>query len=284
MAISAVSSYSSYSSYNPLKNDYQSWVDSATAQTEELESRLNIKSSESTSSSSTSSTKKTSASSTSTFLVNYKQKLTELENASEKLQAGSRDNVFSKYEKALAALDNAKTDDEKKTAQAAVDKAKENVISAVKDFADKYNSAVSFLESNSNRSRAVATQLSSLKRSLKTEDALKTVGLGIDKSGKLTVDEDKLAEELEANSGFVKNVIGGQFGVAQNAGTKATAILDNTPVDSIVGNSASDTGSDGNGSVSDYYSSFTNFANFARGGAYNLSNYYAVGLLMNTLA
>ncbi|MCI8599280.1 MAG: hypothetical protein HFJ10_12725 [Lachnospiraceae bacterium] len=284
MAISAVSSYSSYSSYNPLKNDYQSWVDSATAQTEELESRLNIKSSESTSSSSTSSTKKTSASSTSTFLVNYKQKLTELENASEKLQAGSRDNVFSKYEKALAALDNAKTDDEKKTAQAAVDKAKESVISAVKDFADKYNSAVSFLESNSNRSRAVATQLSSLKRSLKTEDALKTVGLGIDKSGKLTVDEDKLAEELEANSGFVKNVIGGQFGVAQNAGTKATAILDNTPVDSIVGNSASGTGSDGNGSVSDYYSSFTNFANFARGGAYNLSNYYAVGLLMNTLA
>ena len=166
-----------------------------------------------------------------------------------------------------------------------MDKAKENVIAAVKDFAEKFNSAVSFLESNSGRSSTVANQLASLKRSLKTEDAMKTIGLGLDKSGRLEVDEEELGKALDENPGFVKNVMGGQFGIAQNAGSKAGEILDFTPVEKIAAVSQKgSSGGVGGESLSEYYSSFTNFANFAKGGAYNLSNYYAVGMLLNTFA
>lgn len=157
MAISSVSSYS------PMY-DYQSWVNTANSRTEALKESYGYDSTESTSStSSSSSTNKTSSSysnssaatSASSFLLNYKQSLTELESASKKLQVGAKDNVFSKYESAVSALSKASTEDEKKAAQAKVDKAQEDIISAITDFADKYNSTVSFLESNSNRSAGV---------------------------------------------------------------------------------------------------------------------------------
>ena len=176
----------SVSSYSPMFN-YQGWVNTANSRTEALKDQIGYDSTESTSStSSTSSTDKTSGSSSSSstdktsgsysnsstatsassFLLNYKQSLTELESASKKLQVGAKDNVFSKYESAVSALSKAGTEEERKAAQAKVDKAQEDIISAITDFADKYNSTISFLESNSNRSAGAARQLESLKRSL----------------------------------------------------------------------------------------------------------------------
>lgn len=309
MAVSSVSSYS------PMFN-YQDWVNNANSQTSALKDRIGYEDDSSTSSvsgtsgvsgtsstSSSSSTNKTSSSyssaatSTSSFLLNYKQSLTELESASKKLQAGAKDNVFSKYESAVSALSKAETEDEKKAAQAKVDKAQEDIISAINDFADKYNSTVSFLESNSSRSAGAARQLESLKRSLPTNDAMKkALGMSLDTTGKLQVNDDELKKALDSGYALAKDVMGGQYGIAQRTGTKATSILDSS-IDTVVGSSStaststssekqsssasfdySDLSSDS--SMSAY---FTSFANFAKSGAYNLSNYYAVGMLLNTL-
>lgn len=299
MAISSVSSYS------PMF-DYQGWVSNANSQTEALKERYGYDSTESTSStSSSSSTNKTSSSysnssaatSASSFLLNYKQSLTELESASQKLQVGAKDNVFSKYESAVSALSKAGTEDEKKAAQAKVDKAQEDIISAITNFADKYNSTISFLESNSNRSAGAARQLESLKRSLPTENAMKkALGMSLDTTGKLQVDKDALKKSLDSGYDLAKDVMGGQYGIAQRTGTKASSILDSS-IDTVVGSSvtqSSSTSQDKNSSAAgvDFsgYSSddsmsayFTSFANFAKSGAYNLSNYYAVGMLLNTL-
>lgn len=311
MAISSVSSYS------PMF-DYQGWVNNANSQASALKDRIGYEDDSSTSSvnstsstSSSSSTDKTSSSnnsaatssynsavtSTSSFLLNYKQSLTELESASKKLQVGAKDNVFSKYESAVSALSKAGTSDEKKAAQAKVDKAQEDIISAINDFADKYNSTVSFLESNSSRSAGAARQLESLKRTLPTDNAMKkALGMSLDTTGKLQVNSDELKKALDSGYELAKDVMGGQYGIAQRTGTKATSILDSS-IDTVVGssNTASTSASDEkqSSSASFDYSDlssdssmsayFTSFANFAKSGAYNLSNYYAVGMLLNTL-
>jgi hypothetical protein len=98
----------------------------------------------------------------------------------------------------------------------------------------------------------------------------------------------------------VKETMGGQYGIAQRMGSRATNILDSS-IDTVAGSSStsstsststSSNTSKANSSVSDLFSSsnedsmsayFTSFASFAKSGAYNLSNYYAVGMLLNTL-
>ncbi len=294
MAINSVSSYNSML-------DYQGWVNSANSQTEALKSRIGYDDSAS-STNNTSSTNKTSgsyssaATSTSSFLLNYKQSLTELESASKKLQVGAKDNVFSKYESAVAALSKADTEDAKKLAQEKVDKAQEDIISAISDFADKYNSTVSFLGSNSNLSAGAKLQLDSLQRSLPTEGVMnKLLGMSVDTTGKLQVNKDELKEKLEKDYGLAKDIMGGQYGIAQRTGTKATSILDSS-IDTVIGSSRTTSASNGKqsssasfdysdlGSDSSMSAYFTSFANFAKSGAYNLSNYYAVGMLLNTLA
>lgn len=310
MAVNSVTSYGPSFSY-------EDWANTAKRQTAELEQRISSKtdstsSTGSTSStsgaSSTSSTSGTSSSnsassvSTSSFLLNYKQKLTDLETASAKLQAGNKDNVYSKYESALDALSKADTEDAQKAAKAKVDKAREEIVSAVNDFADKYNSTVSFLRDNSNRGAGVSRQLASLERAMPTEGALKTVGMKVNTSGKLEVDDETLTKALtDGRYNSVKETMGGQYGIASRTGSRASSILDSS-IDTVVSSSRTSSASNSsstnasaskaNSSVSDLLSSsnddsmsayFTSFASFAKSGAYNLSNYYAVGMLLNTL-
>lgn len=301
--------------------DYQGWVNNANAQTETLKKQISYEDSSSTSgvssagktsdtskatgtssasgSDKTSSSYDSAAASTSSFLLNYKQTLTELESASAKLQSGRKDNVFSKYESAVSTLSRAQTEDEKKAAQAKVDKAQEDIISAINNLAEKYNNTISFLAGNSNRSSGATRQMESLQRSLPTENALKTMGMSLDTTGKLQVNNDKLKESLNQGYGLVKDVVGGQYGIAQRTGSKASSILDSS-IDTVAGSSKTASSSDSNtakpsasGAGADYSdlssdssmsAYFTSFARFAKSGAYNLSNYYAVGMLMNTLA
>lgn len=292
---------SSISGYNSLL-DYQSWVDSANSRTESMRDKIDSTSSTSSTSSNknTSSSSSVDTSSSSVFLMNYQMSLTDLEAASSKLRLGEKDNVFSNYESALSKLSKASTDEERETAQAAVDKAKEDIVTAMNDFADKYNKTLSFLESNESRSATVSSQLSSMKSAVMTNNALKTVGMGMDVYGKIHVDEKELNKALDETYVHVKETMGGQFGIAERVGSKATSVLDSS-VDRVLGNSKSSSGStdstDGTGKSSSSGSkskssaldsasmpdSLTSFYNFARSGAFNLSNYYAVGMLLNTV-
>ncbi len=302
MSVGSVSGYNS-----PYTNPYQSWVDTANSQTSALKDRLGYteetesssSSSKTSSSSSTSSTASSSAKSTSSYLLSMKQVLTDLESTSAKLQMGNKNNVFSKYESAMAKLSAAGTDEEKKSAQVAVDKVKDEIASAVKDLADKYNNAVSFMSSNAGNNAAMARHLSALERSIPTEGALKTLGMSVDTTGKLQVDTDAFKEKLDGGYDFVKNTLGGQYGIAQRTGSKASSMLDSS-IDSLMGTSSKTSAATAQkvssaakandlnnllGSTDDMSTLyFSSFANFAKSGTYNLSNYYAVGMMLNTLA
>ncbi len=104
--------------------------------------------------------------------------------------------------------------------------------------------------------------------------------------------------DLEAKWGVewdqAKDIIGGQYGIADRVGAKATSILDSS-VDKIVGgtSTADKTDSDkktvdnnpvatvgtSSSKATGMTDSFMQFASFARSGAFNLSNYYAVSML-----
>jgi len=292
MAVGGVSGYS-YNDYTYGSGlSSSSWVDNANKEADKLKESLGIKDTDKTeSTSSTSSTNKTNtattASSTSSFLMGYQMALEDLESASGKLQAYSKDNVFSKLETVLNKQAKGEATDED------VSKAMDNVVDAAKDFADKYNYTVSYLKKNIEQGSGISNQLEAFQRSIPNEKTLKAVGMSVDKNGNLQVDEDKMKEALQKDPSQVKELIGGQFSMADRVGSKATSILDSS-IDKILGKEASDSsdtektnsssssssssafGTSKNSMMSD---SFLQFASFAKSGAYNLSNYYAVSML-----
>ena len=114
--------------------------------------------------------------------------------------------------------------------------------------------------------------------------------------------EKKFKEALEKDPEFIKNAIGGQFGIADRLGAKASAILDSSVDEVLNKGTTSGTGKHSatssseavetygtspvntkNVSTANLNDSFKQFASFARGGAFNLGNYYAVSML-NILA
>ncbi|MCI8576628.1 MAG: flagellar filament capping protein FliD [Lachnospiraceae bacterium] len=166
----------------------------------------------------------------------------------------------------------------------------DDVVSAVKDLVDSYNSVSSMLSANSGRGIGVASHLESFKRGMADEKTLNAIGISFDKNGKMQLDEDKLKEALETDYEWTKNIISGQYGIAEKAAAKADKALSDS-VQSIVDKDLSTGQSSDSSNSSNAFSasginssSFQYFASFARGGAFNLSNYYAVGMLLNTLA
>lgn len=289
--------------------DYESWVNSSNEKADSLKDQLGV--SGSTSSSGTSETsgagsstassvtnKYGTASSSSAYLRSYQLALTDLEDSAAKLQVYEEDNVFSKYEQALVKAEEAgKSGDANaiKSAQDSVEKAFGNMVSAIKTFVDDYNSTVSFLKNNNGATATAESDMNSFMSYTLTDKALQTFGLSKDKDGYLSVDEKKLTESLEQSYDFVKETVGGQYGIAERVGTRATRILD-SPVDRILGtnstsssdetsksNSTSSSTAKASSNKSTMSDSFTTFANFAKSGAYNLTNYYSVGMLLNTI-
>lgn len=166
----------------------------------------------------------------------------------------------------------------------------DDIVSAVRDLMDSYNSVTSMLSANSDRGTGVASHLESFKRGMADEKTLAAVGITFDKSGNMQLNEDELKEALRTDYEWTKNIIGGQYGMADKAASKADKALSDS-VQSIVDKDLSETDKGGSGNSSNSLaasginsSSFQYFAAFARGGAFNLSNYYAVGMLFNTLA
>lgn len=291
--MAAVNGYSSnysygygYDSYQNSKINSDSWSESAEKAADKMREDLGIETSKTSSSSTAKAT-----SSTSAFLMEYQTRLEELEAAAEKLQTSKKDNVFSKYDAALAEASKTQVvGDDGTVTNKKLDEAADAVVDATKEFMEKLNGTISYLSKNSGHSATVAFQLASLKRTIPSDKGLAKIGISIDTSGNLKMDEKKFREALQKDPDLVKDVLGGQFGMAERAGEKATQILDmsvNQIMDAEIvpegskasaGNSAA-TSTAAASSKSAMSDSFRQFAAFAKSGAYNLSNYYAVSML-----
>lgn len=279
-----------YGSYQNSGINSSSWYDKASADEEKLRSDLDSKT-DSTSSTSSTTTAKT-ATSTSAFLMEYQTRLEDLEAAAAKLQTSKKDNVFSKYDAALAEANRTQiVGDDGTVTNKKLDDAANAIVDATKDFINQINGTISYLSKNSGHSATVAFQLAGLKRTIPSDKALAKIGISVDTKGNLKMNEDEFREALEKDPNLVKDLLGGQFGMAERAGDKATSILDmsvneimdaqTTPGDSSSSSSSSSSVSSAaaSSSKSMMSDSFRQFALFAKSSPYNLSNYYAVSML-----
>lgn len=309
-AVSGITNYNYYD-YNSWQSTSSSWTDKANSETDKLKESLGIKDTSSTTSTSGSTSQ--AAGSVSGFLLGYQTRLEDLESAAGKLQFYQKDNVFDKFDKALADV---AANPEKGTASAT--KAQDDVISAVGDLVKKYNNTISYLKSNTGLGNGITNQIDTLQRAMPSEKTLKAIGITYDTSGNMKFDESALRTamdnalnkaagtedefDLDAKWGVewdqAKDIISGQYGIADRVGAKATFILDSS-VDRIVGgssssssaSSATDKADSSNKTTSSnavstatakstgMSDSFMQFASFAKSGAFNLSNYYAVSML-----
>lgn len=158
----------------------------------------------------------------------------------------------------------------------------DKVADAVQDLVDSYNSVTNLLQDNSSRGRGTVSHLSSFERGMAAESTLSAIGITKDKEGNLVLDKDKLTEALQEDYEGTKDIISGQFGIAENAAQKADRALSDS-VQRIVSNDLSGSSSSSSSTSSSTSDDFAYFASFATKG-YNLSNYYAVGLLFNSWA
>lgn len=155
----------------------------------------------------------------------------------------------------------------------------DQVVSAVKELVSSYNEATDFLKSNSSRGQGTKDQYDSFSRDIANERTLKAVGLSYDKSGKLQVDEKALKKALKDDFEGTKEILGGQFGLADRITQRVDSAM-STSSGKLVDQDIS-AGMDRNQEST--FSSFRYLSNFSGTGPYSLGNYYTVGLLLNTL-
>ena len=162
----------------------------------------------------------------------------------------------------------------------------DKVVSSVKDLMDGYNSVQSLLEGNASRGIGATAHAQAFGRGMAAEKTLNAIGISYNKDGKMELDEDKLKEALEKDFNGTKEILGGQFGIAEKVASRTDMALSDS-VQRIVSNDLGEsTKSETAVSKNQSYdrSGYQSFYNFVKSGPYNLGNYYAVGLLLNTLA
>lgn len=153
----------------------------------------------------------------------------------------------------------------------------DKIISAVENLVKNYNNAVELLGRNMDRGPGVTSQLRNMVRGLGSTQAMEKAGITKNDDGTLSFDKEALTENLRKDPKLVNEIISGQNGIAQTAYNRASSGLQT--------NSASLLQNDLNQRTSDLMMTDNyHFLNsFSRAGAHNLSNYMALGLMMDYL-
>ncbi len=152
----------------------------------------------------------------------------------------------------------------------------DTIADAVKDLVDKYNKALSVVSANEGRGSGVKNQLNQMLRGPMPEKSMELIGITKNSDGSLSLDKDKLMEKLEEDPDFTKDLISGTHGFAQGAYRAAETAFSRS-ANSLIGSDLKQMQEDSSADTMNL------MHRFSRSGAYNLTNFYSVGLLMNML-
>ena len=134
-----------------------------------------------------------------------------------------------------------------------------------------------FLGRNTDKGPEVTNQLRNLVRGLGSRQSLEKAGITTNKDGTLSFDKEKLTANLEKEPELVRDIISGRNGIAQAAFDKGSAGLRTNSARLVQDNMRQTE----RNLLTDSY----NFMNtFSKSGAYNMSNYMALGLMMDYMA
>lgn len=152
----------------------------------------------------------------------------------------------------------------------------DKVASAVDDLVKSYNSSLKLLNDNYGRGTGVNRQLRNMASGLGSGQSLEKLGITVNKDATLSFDRGSLVENMKENPSQVRSLVSNVSNMAERAYAKAATGM-SVSSSSLVNGDVSGTGSR---SITNPYNVF---AMYSRGGAYNMSNYYAVGTMMNYL-
>ena len=161
-----------------------------------------------------------------------------------------------------------------------------SVASALGNLVDAYNSSLKFLNDNYDKGSGVSRQLRNMISGIGSEQSLKQLGITVNKDATLSFSKSTFETNMQKNPSLTKELISGMGGVADRMFNKATSAM-NVSSSSLVNGSSQKSFSGTSSSSSSLESMATNpysvLGMYSRGGAYNMSNYYAVGMMMNYL-
>ena len=103
-----------------------------------------------------------------------------------------------------------------------------SIVTSTKQFADDYNSAVDFLTNNQSMSTSVLQLSISFSSTKFNSCAYGSIGIKVDTSGRLSVDETKLTTALGSDAGRVKELLGDSHGLATRTISQATLAVNST--------------------------------------------------------
>lgn len=152
----------------------------------------------------------------------------------------------------------------------------EKIVSGVSELVNAYNSSMKFLNDNYDRGTGVERQLRNLVMGLGGEKSLEKLGITVNKDATLKFDADTLKKSIKEEPDLVRSLISGSGGIADTAYSKAVNGINTRSSDLING----DMESMQSGTMSD---PINMFSVYAKSGPYTMSNYYAVGMMMNYL-
>ena len=114
------------------------------------------------------------------------------------------------------------------------------------------------------------------------------LGITVNKDETLSFSESKFQANMQKNPNLSKELISGMGGIADRMFNKANSAMNVSSSSLLNGSSQkSFSGTSASSSSSSLESMATNpysvMGMFSKGGAYNMSNYYAVGMMMNYL-
>lgn len=158
------------------------------------------------------------------------------------------------------------------------------VADALSDLVDAYNSSLKFLNDNFDKGTGIARQMQSLLNGLGSEQSLKQMGITVNKDATLKFDRAAFDKNMAKDSALTRDLISGLGGIADRMFNKASSGL-NMNANSLTNGYSSNAYSSSYGSSSK--NSATNpyavLGLYSRSGVYNMSNYNAVGMMMNYL-
>ena len=158
------------------------------------------------------------------------------------------------------------------------------VASALGDLVDAYNSSLKFLNDNFDRGSGIGRQMQSLLTGLGSEQSLKQMGISVNKDGTLSFSESALQKNMAKDPSLTRDLISGTGGLADRLFNKASNGL-NMSANSLTNYSSvsGTSGSYGSSSTKSATNPFAVLGMYSRSGVYNMSNYNAVGMMLNYL-
>lgn len=150
--------------------------------------------------------------------------------------------------------------------------------SAMQDLVDAYNSTIKFLSSNEDRGVGVLQQMKRMIQPPVSESSMSMIGLTVKADGTLSFDQDVFNKATDASPSLMGSIA---ERVASGIKQDAQRGLD-APSASLVGSAAKQRNMFGSSAFSSsQMDSISMMSTYNRLGAYNMSNYYAVGMMMN---